>query len=523
MLSVSACTNADGNVIEPVYTPPPQEVDTEAPSVPADVTATALSESQIKIAWTISTDNTGVAAYTVYRDGSPLDETRVAGYLDTDLSENTDYSYQICAFDSAGNTSGLSLAAVATTTSGGSATGDTYHVGPARAFTTLQQVVAQLQPGDLVLIDGGAIYPGGITFNNSGTPEMPVTIRGLKSGGTRPIIEGQRNVVEFNRNNYVFESIEIRNAEFRGLYHHADNITIRDCVVHDCPHGILGADEGSGNITIEYCEIYHCGEGDGRHQLYISTNENDFPGSIFRLQFCYIHDGTGGNNVKSRAERNEIYYNWLESPYYHNLELIGPDPAGGVAEHTAREDSDVVGNVIIARRYSRNVRIGGDGCGQSYGRYRFVNNTFIHRPDSPRSHIFAHFDVESVEMHNNIFHISAYIVFDDSEASWVYGRRISGTNNWVHSAAGYPAEWTGTITGSDPGLIDMAGHNYLPAYGSIVINAGTSSLSGPDGSPFINPLAAPLFHPPQRMLLPVGTAVPRPANGTIDIGAFEAD
>jgi len=37
-----------------------------------------------------------------------------------------------------------------------------------------------------------------------------------------------------------------------------------------------------------------------------------------------VHDGNGGNGVKSRAERNEIYYNWIEGSLYHELELIGP-------------------------------------------------------------------------------------------------------------------------------------------------------------------------------------------------------
>jgi hypothetical protein len=253
----------------------------------------------------------------------------------------------------------------------------------------------------------------------------------------------------------------------------------------------------------------------------MATNEIDYPGSVFRLQFCYIHDGAGGNNVKSRAERNEIYYNWLETPYYHNLELIGPDPAGGVPEGQAREDSDVAGNVIIAQRYGRNVRIGGDGTGQSFGRYRFTNNTFIHRPTDPASHIFAHFDVESVEMHNNVFYITSSGVFDDSEASWVSGRRVSGTNNWVHSGADFPAEWTGTLTGTNPGFIDLTNRLLRPAAGSILVDAGTASMPSPAGSPFPNPLAAPLFHPPQAALIPVGTAEHRPAAGAIDIGAFE--
>ena len=71
----------------------------------------------------------------------------------------------------------------------------------------------------------------------------------------------------------------------------------------------------------------------------MATDETAYPGAVFRMQHCYVHDANGGNNVKSRAERNEIYYNWIEGAYYHELELIGPD---GQAESLKREDSDVV-------------------------------------------------------------------------------------------------------------------------------------------------------------------------------------
>src|SRR6185436_5833994 len=90
----------------------------------------------------------------------------------------------------------------------------------------------------------------------------------------------------------------------------------------------------------------------------MATDEVAHPGAVFRLQHSYVHDsdfnnaGNGGNLIKSRAERNEIYYNWLENAFYHELELIGPDPNGaqaGWTEALKREDSDVVGNVIVHR------------------------------------------------------------------------------------------------------------------------------------------------------------------------------
>ena len=73
-------------------------------------------------------------------------------------------------------------------------------------------------------------------------------------------------------------------------------------VVHDCPsHGILGADEDSGSLTLDYVEVYRCGSGYSHHPIYIATDEQTHPHSVFRMQHCYVHDGLGGNNVKSRA------------------------------------------------------------------------------------------------------------------------------------------------------------------------------------------------------------------------------
>ncbi len=520
-LALCACERAP-SATSPEKPNAPASGDTEAPSVPAGLVASTVSDTRIELGWEASTDNSAVEGYRVFRDGTAAAVTAATSWLDTSLSPATSYAYRVAAFDSSGNESAPS-SPVTGTTSGGGAGGATYLVGPARAHTTIGAVAGLLEPGDLVLVDGDAVYAGGISFGRAGTAGAPITIRGVRVNGSRPVIDGGNDGVEFNQNHYVFEGFEVRNAGFRGLFHHADDITIRDCVVHDCPHGILGADQGSGDLTVEYCEVYGCGEGDGRHQIYAATNEDDYPGSVFRLRFCYIHDGTGGENVKSRAERNEIYYNWLENPYYHNLELIGPDPAGGVAEDRAREDSDVVGNVIIARRYPRNVRIGGDGCGQSRGRYRFANNTFIHRNAGPESQIFAHFAVESVEMHNNVFVMPSGPVFDDSAADWVLGRRVAGSCNWVSAGAGCPAEWTGTLTGASPGFVDLANGLLRPAAGSILIDAGSMTTVSPAGSPFPGPLAAPLFHPPQAALIPIGTGEARPADGAIDIGAFERE
>ena len=91
--------------------------DTEPPSSPNSFSATAISPPQVNLSWNASTDNVGVTGYTVYRDGAAL--TTVSGvtlaYADTAVTDATNYTYAVDAFDAAGNHSPLSAPATVTT------------------------------------------------------------------------------------------------------------------------------------------------------------------------------------------------------------------------------------------------------------------------------------------------------------------------------------------------------------------------------------------------------------------------
>ena len=91
--------------------------DTTPPTVPAGFSATTVSVSQINLTWTPSTDNIGVAGYRVYRNGAQVATTTSTTYPDTGLASGTTYTYNVAAFDAAGNVSALSTAASAATLS----------------------------------------------------------------------------------------------------------------------------------------------------------------------------------------------------------------------------------------------------------------------------------------------------------------------------------------------------------------------------------------------------------------------
>ena len=91
--------------------------DTEAPTVPADVKATEVTETTAKITWSGSTDNVSVAGYNVYVNETKVNDALVTGteYSLTDLTAATEYSVTVTAVDAAENESAKSEAVVFTT------------------------------------------------------------------------------------------------------------------------------------------------------------------------------------------------------------------------------------------------------------------------------------------------------------------------------------------------------------------------------------------------------------------------
>lgn len=98
-----------------VTTPKPTTTDTEAPSVPGSVSATAVGSTQVNLKWNASADNVGVAKYNVYRGNTKIATVTTTSYGDTGLNAGTKYSYYVTAEDAAGNVSAKSTTASATT------------------------------------------------------------------------------------------------------------------------------------------------------------------------------------------------------------------------------------------------------------------------------------------------------------------------------------------------------------------------------------------------------------------------
>ncbi|HEU4645054.1 MAG TPA: Ig-like domain-containing protein, partial [Burkholderiales bacterium] len=89
--------------------------DTQAPTVPAGLTVTAVSGTQVNLSWSASTDNVGVTGYYVYLNDQPLAATASTSYSHTGLTAGNTYTYRVSAYDAVPNHSAWTATVSATT------------------------------------------------------------------------------------------------------------------------------------------------------------------------------------------------------------------------------------------------------------------------------------------------------------------------------------------------------------------------------------------------------------------------
>lgn len=96
-------------------------VDREAPTVPGRPSANATGATGTTLTWSASSDNVGVTAYDVYRDGTLIASVGASprSFTDTNLMSGTSYVYTVKARDAVGNPSGTSASRTVVTASSG--------------------------------------------------------------------------------------------------------------------------------------------------------------------------------------------------------------------------------------------------------------------------------------------------------------------------------------------------------------------------------------------------------------------
>jgi chitodextrinase len=125
-LAVTTTSNSSMNFGSRQSTNQPQLVinqstgpDSEDPTTPTNLTASAVDHARVDLSWSAATDNVAVTGYTVYRDGQEIDtvDGTTLTYQDVTVQPSTSYTYTVDAFDATGNHSPPSNQAAVTTPS----------------------------------------------------------------------------------------------------------------------------------------------------------------------------------------------------------------------------------------------------------------------------------------------------------------------------------------------------------------------------------------------------------------------
>jgi hypothetical protein len=443
----------------------------------------------------------------------------------------------------------------------------TYNVGPGQPLSTIGAVPwATLQPGDLVLIHWRPeTYAEKWVIGRSGTASEPITVRGVPGpSGELPVIDGRnavtpvgvnfwsenRGVIKIGGSNVpsstyarfiVIENLEIRSGHPSYTFtddagatqtystsassifvERGENITVRNCRLHDSANGffVASGDDGvSRDILVEGNYIF------GNGVLGSIFQHNNYTAAV-NITFQYNRFGpprTGapGVNLKDRSAGLVVRYNWIEGGN-RNIDMVDGEDSSIIRNDPGYRKTFVYGNVLIKQDGGNNqaVHYGGDsGTVANYrkGKLYFYNNTLYSVRSGTTVVMRLSTNEEECDARNNIF-------FNTSAGTNLALLAESGTltvaSNWAktgwrnsHEGTGFGGSVTGgatTVSGSSPGFVDAAAHDFRLLSTSPAVNAGIALHA--------DTLSA---HNVTRHYVRHQSSEARPVSGTLDLGAFE--
>lgn len=442
----------------------------------------------------------------------------------------------------------------------------TYEVGPGKALATIGAVPWEsLAAGDTVLIYAKPNldpYREKWVIARAGTSAAPITVRGVAdSAGNLPIISGEnattrlqldftnetRGLIKIGTSNnagsalpayIVIENLDLTSARMpysftddagaaasyvdnaAAVYvERGQNITIRNCKIHDSGNGIfVGIFNGdTRDILVEGNYIYDNGNVGSNFE---HNNYTAAVGITFQYNhFGPLRAGCTGNNLKDRSIGTVVRYNWIESGN-RQLDLVDIEDAPSLAPDPRYRETFVYGNVLIEPE-SGNSQIchyGGDGSNPAIyrkGTLHFYNNTVISTRVGNTTLLRLSTVDETADVRNNLLYVTET---GNRLAILADTGTVQMRNNWTktgfvksHSNANASVTTVSpNVAGTDPAFVDFAGQNFRILDISACHDAGTSLHASTVAA---NNLT--------REYIKHQLSQARPADATLDIGAFE--
>ena len=430
----------------------------------------------------------------------------------------------------------------------------TYEVGPGKPLLNIGDVPWEsLEAGDTVLIHWrSAPYKEKWVMCLVGTETQPITVRGVAGPeGEMPVIDGvdatTRKELDFDGEravvivgsasvpqdtqpaHIVIENLDIRGAHPDNFYYDSkgkkrqysptasalwiekgDHITVRNCAFSGSAHGFFTSWRSS-EVLVEGCYVHDNGNAGDiyTHNIYTESR-----GIVFQYNhIAPMVAGSLGSNLQDRSAGTIIRYNWIEGGD-RQMDIVESDHEAVRADPRYSKDF-VYGNVLIEPVGDGNnqmISYGGDmGTAEWYrpGPLQFYNNTVIsHRSD--RTYLVRPLtDSTVIDVYNNV------VVGTTDAPFYVRAEegRVNISHNWFQTGyvAGEGVHDDGTsVTGSDPGFVDIGGNDFHLKADSACVNAGMVLTE-----------SVPAEHNVVIEYVKGRSGRPRPSDGKLDIGAYE--
>jgi hypothetical protein len=213
--------------------------------------------------------------------------------------------------------------------------------------------------------------------------------------------------------------------------------------------GIQGGD--TETAVIENCEI--CYNGSVQHNGY--SHNFYMLGNRVVVKNCFIHSSLHGQNYKSRAHYNELWYN-----------RILDSNEGEVGTVDGRGDTDrphshtlMVGNVVVSKadrtgNRSKFILMGTESGGAHEGTLYLFYNILIAKHPSVRFLQLSDPNVRA-DIRHTVFWGSAFVLDATLDST-----KATGWNNWLPQGATFPAGLHESHQGDDPGFRDAQNNDY---------------------------------------------------------------
>src|SRR5213078_3784102 len=158
-------------------------LDTQAPSIPTNLAASAITPTTLTLSWNAATDNVAVAGYRVYLNGTLLLSPSSTSAQIIELTPDFTRSFTVAAFDAAGNASAPSAPLSVTTPPLADTTAPTTPSGVAASELTSSSLTLSWSPAtDNVGVTGYRVYRNGTLAASPGGTSASIT--GLSAATT---------------------------------------------------------------------------------------------------------------------------------------------------------------------------------------------------------------------------------------------------------------------------------------------------------------------------------------------------